>query len=259
MVAVRRVGHVVEGRHVDRPADREPAQQLLAAPRAALALPLADHVGDRQHDLLAVTEDGGVDEVGDRLGVERRVTARDHERVVVATVDGVQRDAGQVERGEQIRIAELGRERDAEHVERTHRAMAVDGELRDGAGVVAGAHHGLEVGPHGVGALGQDPVPLVEHLVEDRDALVGEADLVRVGVHQRPADVDRVPVLHGRVELSADVLDRLLDRRKLGLEPGEDRRDGHDNTSRDLGNAGCRTSPAYVGRSGAAHSPAGVT
>ena len=46
----------------------------------------------------------------------------------------------------------------------------------------------LEVGPHRVGALGEDPVALVEHLVEDLHALVGQADLVGVGVHQRPAD-----------------------------------------------------------------------
>ena len=113
--------------------------------------------------------------------------------------------------------------------------MAVDGELRDRAVGVALAHHRLEVGPDRVGALGEDPVALVEHLVEDRDALVGQPHLVGVGVHQRPAHRHRVPVLDGGVELAADVLDRLLHGRQLRLEPREDRCDGHANTSRDRG------------------------
>ena len=157
-------------------------------PGPALALPLAHDLGDREHDLLAVAEDGGVEEVGDRLGVERRVAAGEHDRVVLAAVDRVQRDAGQVEGVEHVGVAELGGEAQAEQVEVAHRAVGVDGELRDRALRVALAHDLLHVGPHGVGALGDDPVALVEHLVEDLHALVGQADLVGVGVHQRPAD-----------------------------------------------------------------------
>ena len=75
------VGHVVELRDVDAAGHRQAMQQLVAPARAALALPLADDVGDLEHDLLAVAEDGGVEEVGDRLGVERRVPAREDDRV----------------------------------------------------------------------------------------------------------------------------------------------------------------------------------
>ena len=150
------------------------------------------------------------------------MTAGDHDRVVVAAVDGVQRDAGEVEGVEQVGVAQLGGEADPEEVEGAHRPVAVDGELRD----AVLAHHLLHVGPHGVGALGQHPVTLVEHLVEDLHALVGQPDLVGVGIHQRPPDVDRLPVLEGRVELATDVLDRLGDRRQTRLEQGEDAR-GH--------------------------------
>ena len=110
--AVGQVVDVVELRDVDAAADRQPVQQLVARRpgRAALGLPLADHLGDREHDLLAVTEHGGVEEVRDRLGVERRVPAGEHDRVLVAAVDGVQRDAGEVEGGEHVGVAELGRE-----------------------------------------------------------------------------------------------------------------------------------------------------
>ncbi len=120
--AVGQVVDVVELGHVDGAGDREPVEQLVARRTAAqagaaLVLPLADHLGDREHDLLAVAEHGGVEEVRDRLGVEGGVAAGQHDRVVLAAVDGVQRDAGQVERGEHVGVAELGGERDAEDVE----------------------------------------------------------------------------------------------------------------------------------------------
>ncbi len=138
-------------------------------------------------------------------------------------VGGVQRDAGEVERGEQVGVAELGGEADAEQVEGADRAVRVDGELGD----AVLAHQRLEVGPHRVGALGQRVGALVEHLVEDLHALVGQPDLVGVGVHQRPADGDRVPVLDPRVQLAADVLDRLADLGQQRLEAREQGRDRH--------------------------------
>jgi hypothetical protein len=147
--AVGGVRDVVERRHVDAAAHREPAQQLGAAAGSTLALPLAHHLRDREHHLLAVAEHGGVEEVGDRLRVERRVAAGEHDRVVLGAVAGVHRDAGQVEGVEHVRVAELGREREPEHVELAHRPVGVDGELRD----AVLAHQRLEVGPHGVRAL----------------------------------------------------------------------------------------------------------
>ena len=62
--------------------------------------------------------------------------------MTVVAVDGVQRDAGEVERGQQVGVAELRRERHPEQVEGADRPMAVDGELRD----VVVAHHLLHVG-----------------------------------------------------------------------------------------------------------------
>ena len=86
-----------------------------------------------------------------------------------------------------------------------HRAVRVHGELRH----AVLAHQRLEVRPDRVGALGEHVGLLVEHLVEDLHALVGQADLVRVRVHQRPPHGRGVPVLDDRAELAADVLDRL--------------------------------------------------
>ncbi len=221
--AVGQVLHVVELRDVE-PAGAGQAQQHLVAPAgAALGLPGADDLGHVEDGLLAVADDRAVQEVRDRLRVEGRVAAGEDDRVVDGAVLGLQRDAGQVERGQHVGVAELGGERQAEHVEGLHRAVGVDGELRD----AVLAHQRFEVRPDAVGALGQHALALVEHLVEDHDALVGQADLVGVGVHQRPTDVAGVPVLDGRVELAADVLDRLLDVREEGLQAWEDRFDSH--------------------------------
>jgi hypothetical protein len=59
------------------------------------------------------------------------VATGQHDRVLVAAVDRVQRDAGEVEGVEHVGVAELGGEAQAEHVEVADRAVGVDGELRD--------------------------------------------------------------------------------------------------------------------------------
>ena len=146
---VGQVADVVE-RRARRP--RRCARGAAAAHGDHPAYPRAsrrDECGDHEDRLLAVADDRGVDEVGDRLGVEGRVATGDDDRVAVDAVAGVQRDAGEVEGGEQVGVAELGRERHPEDVEVTDRPVRVDGELRD----ARAPHEGLHVGPHGIRAL----------------------------------------------------------------------------------------------------------
>ncbi len=221
--AVREVLDVVERRDVHTAGPREAEEDLLAPAGTALGLPLADDLGHVEHGLLAVADDRGVDEVGDRLRVEGRVAAGEHDRVVQTAVLRLQRDPREVEGGEHVGVAELRGEAEPEDVERLHRAVAVHRELRD----LVLAHQGLQVRPHAVRALGQDALALVEDLVQDHDALVGQPHLVRVRVHERPADVARVPRLDGGVQLTADVLDWLLHMREQSFELWEDRFDRH--------------------------------
>ena len=205
---VRAVGHGVERRHVAALDRGEPPEQLGAG--ATGGLPVAHDVGDVADDLLAVADRHRVDERRDRLRVERGVPAREDDRVLLAAPIGVQRDAREVQRGEQVGVAELGGEAHAEDVERRDGAVAVDGER----GHAVLAHQRFEVGPDGVAALGQCVGALVEQLVEDLDALVGQPDLVGVRVEQRPPDIGGGPVLGDGVQLSADVLHRLGDARE---------------------------------------------
>ena len=132
---------------------------------------------------------------------------------------------GEVEGVQHVGVAELGREGQPEEVEVAHRAVAVDGELRQAALPQLCLH----VGPHGIRALGEGVLTLVDDLVEDHDALVGHAHLVGVGIHQRPAGGQLlaggpvpadVPVLDRGVQLAADVLDGLVDPFQQRLEIG---------------------------------------
>src|SRR5262249_58842702 len=88
-------------------------------------------------------------------------------------------------------------------------------------------HEDLQVRPDAVRALREHAIASVQHLIEDLDALVGDAYLVGVRVHQRPPDVRGVPVLHDRVELAAHVLDRLAPQREQRLHPGINRFNWH--------------------------------
>src|SRR5258708_5942242 len=178
---------------------------------------------NRQPPLPAVTEPRAVDERGDRLGVEGGMPAGQDDRVVRTPVGGGERDLGQVERGEQVGVAELGGEADAEHIEGADRPVPVDRELRH----VVLAHQVFEVRPDAVRSLGEHAVALVKHLVKNLDALIRQAYLVSVRVHQRPAHVGGVPVLDDAVELAADVLDGLAHQRQQRLEPGVDPLNNH--------------------------------
>ncbi len=176
---------VVERRDVDAGDRREVAQHGLAAPRAA-ALPRADDLDDLGDDLFAVADHERVDVLGERLGVVRAVAAGDDDRVrgrPVLVADGHAREVDQVQ---EVRVDELGREVEGEDVELGRGAVRVDAEQRH----PGRAHRRLHVGPRRVGALGHRVFALVDELVEDLQPLVGEPDLVGIGIDQekgRPA------------------------------------------------------------------------
>ena len=216
--AVGQVGHVIEFRDVDAARHRETHEHLVAAAGTAFVLPFADHVADGEHDLFAVAKHCGIDEIGNRLGVEGRVSARENDRIVCGPVARMQRNASQVERGQQVGVAEFGRKRDAEHVECLDRPVRIDGELTD----VVVTHDPLHVGEHRIRAFGEDPVTLVEDFIQDLNALVRQPHFISIGVHECPSHRYRVPVLDDRVEFATDVLDRFADREQQGFQSREE-------------------------------------
>ncbi len=147
----------------------------------------------------------------------------DHDGMLVTPVRAMQGDARKVERGQQIGVPQLGGEADAEQVEVGHRTVAIHGELGD----AVLTQQLFQIRPDRVGALSQDVRLLVENLVKDLDALVGQADLVGVRIHQAPAD-DRVrPRLYLGVSFAAEIAHGLADPRKQRFQTGEQRLSGH--------------------------------
>ncbi len=221
--AVRLVAHVVEGRHISEAAPGQPHEQLIPPAGRARGPEGTDHIGDRKNRLLAIPEHDRVDERRDRFGIERGMPADDHNRMIISPIHGMQRDAREIERGQQVGVSQLGGEADAQQVEVADRAVAVHGELRD----TVLTQQFLQIRPDRVGTLGQDVRLLVEDLVQDLDTLVGQAYLVGVRIHQTPAD-DRVrPGLALGIPFAAEVAHGLTDPRQQRFQTGEQRLSGH--------------------------------
>ena len=200
--------------NVDRSRPRQSKQQLFATTWSPLTLPLGDDAGDQQDGLLTITKDGGVKEISDGLRVEGRMPAGDDERLVTDSICRVHRNSGEIECVEHVRVSELGRKRQPENIEIPHRPVTIDGELRN----TVFSHQFLEIGPHRVGALGENIFATVENLIEDLHSLIGGADFVSIGIHQRPPHRGVFPVLDDGVHLATDVLDRLADARQQRFE-----------------------------------------
>ena len=224
---------VVEARDVHALDLGEVAEEPLAAALGAPGpLPRRHHLGDLGDHLLAVAEDGDVDEVGQRLGVERAVAADHHEGVGGGAASRVQRDAGEVDALEDVRVDELGRQVEGQDVERRLAGRWVS-TLKSGTRCWRSS--AAEVGPRAVGPLGHGVVALVEQLVEDLQALVGQADLVGVGVGEQPRHLVGGVVRRDHAVFHADVAGRLLHPRQEHLELGPDRPAGWSEPASDGG------------------------
>src|SRR5215207_427793 len=215
--AVRQVVDVVKLRHVNPAAGRESQQQAIAAARPTLGLPFPDDCRDRQRDLLAVAQHRSIQEICDRLGVECRVPACQNDGVVLPALSSADRYSGQVQLSEHVGVAELGSKAQSEDIELSDRSVRIQRELWH----AVLAHQRLHVGPYRVRPLGKDPVLLVENLVQDRDALIGQPYLVRIRIAEAPAHLDRLPVLRHAVQFPAHVLDGFADPREQRFEARE--------------------------------------
>ena len=213
------VRRLVERRHVD-PLERgqPPAQAVARALRFRPDQPIPQHLVDLAHHLLAVAQHEGVDEVGQRFGVEGAVPTGQHQRVGGAPLGRVQRHTGQVDEVHHVGVDELGRQVEGEHVEGGRREVLLDAE----EGHPGPAHRLLQIDPGGIRALGHRVRTLVEDLVEDLEALVGQSDLVGVGVEQQPGHLPRAVIGVDRTLFAADVARRLGDLRQQPFELGPD-------------------------------------
>jgi hypothetical protein len=218
------VADVVQRRHVD-PGHLDQVAKHQAAVGAPGSDPPADDIGDLADHLLAITQHDHVDEVGQRLMVERAVAADHDQRVLGPTVRRPDGHAGEVDHLQDVGVDELSGEVEGEQVEVVGGAVGVGREQRD----AVPAEQPVEVPPRCVRAFGERVGPLVEDLVEDLQPLVGQPDLVGVGIGEQPRHPAR-PVAGGdRAVLAADVTSRLLHLSEERFDPRPER--GHDRSS----------------------------
>ena len=215
------VADVVESGHVDASHGGQLAQHLLAGagghPRP---FPGPDHLGDLRNHLFAVTQHEGVHEIGQRLGVVRAVTPRDDQRVLFSSIRHPNGHPGEIDAVQHVGVGELGGQVEGQHVELVAGQMVLQREQRH----LMAAHLRFEIKPRRVRALGHRVVSLVDDLVEDLQALVGQADLVGIGVDQQPGHfVGAVKGTLGAV-LAPDVAGRFLHPGEQGFKPGPDGR-----------------------------------
>ena len=156
--------------------------------------------------MLTIAQQKHVEELGRRLWAESGRPSADHERVLVASLAGVQRDAGEIEHLQHVGVAQLRLKRNAQHVELAHGPEALQCVERQ-------AHLPHEPGhvrPRAIGALCEDVFSRVEDGVKDLQSRVRHADLVHVGKRQREREPNLFRILVHRVQLAADVPAGLL-------------------------------------------------
>ena len=199
---------LVERRHIDAIGREQAPQEALAAARSACLIPSHEGVRHLDDGLFALADDEEVEEVGHWLDVVDAWTAADDEWHVFTAVLRIERDAGEVEHVEHVRVDHLILQREADEVKGGDLRLRLEREERH----LALAHLLLHVCPGRVDALRRDVLPAVEHFVKDGEAEVAHANLVDIRQGQRPGAVDRCMVLDDGIPFAARIARWLQDR-----------------------------------------------
>ena len=121
-------------------------------------------------------------------------------------------DAGQIEDGEDVGVAELVGQGDAEQIEIGKGAGRFQGGQRQFAR--AEELFAVEIGT--VAAFRQEIFLTIEDMVENLQTLVRHADLVEIGKNQSAAQLHRFPGLDYGVVFMAEIATGLVDERQKG-------------------------------------------
>ena len=195
---------VVERRHVDAFDLRGLFQKFVF--RLVFGAAAAEQLDYLEVHLLAVAEEKDVDKVGQRLRVARARPARDDDIFQRRAVAAQKRHARELQHVQNIRVAQLVLQREADEVELAHRVAAFEAVERD----AVFQHSLLHVDPRRKDALAPDVIDAVHQRIKDLDTEVRHADLVRIRKAERKAHVHLLFIFHDRIELAADVAPRLL-------------------------------------------------
>ena len=203
------VTDVIQRGDIDAGNIRRHTQELGAG--FMLALAHAVQLNDLEVDLFAVAEEENIDKVGDRLGVAGAGTARDDNMLQAVPILAENGDPAERKHIQNIGIAELILKRKADEIKMCKRIAGLERVKRD----IVRAHDLLHVDPRGEHTLAPDIRTLVKQAVQDFDAQMGHADLIKVGKTKGKADIDVTLVLDNGAQLAADITAGLLHRQQI--------------------------------------------
>ena len=175
--------HLIQGRDIGTGDRRELLDNLSA--RDALVAQAAMQLADLEQRLLALADQNGIEEGRIRLGVIDRGATGNDNGIVLGAVSREQRNAGEVERLKEVGDGHLVRHMHADDIERGHRRCTLERQQRN----PRLAHGIAHIGPRHVAALAGNALGLIEDVVENGDALVGQTDLIHVRIDHAAAIV----------------------------------------------------------------------
>ena len=158
-----------------------------------------------------------VEKVRDRLGVIGAGAAADDDRVFLAAIAAVKRDAREVEHVQGGRVAHLVLQRHPDDIEIGQGVAA----LERGQGDAVGLHLLAHIGRRSEHPLAPDIGGGVQALVEDAHPEVAHPDRVDLGKNEGKADLDVRLVFFDFVEFPADVRRGFGDRFQDAVQPIE--------------------------------------
>jgi hypothetical protein len=168
---------------------------------------------DLQNRFLAVPEEKGVEEVGQRLGVQGAGPAADDQRKIRSPLRGPERDARQIEDVQDAGIVEFVLEGEPEDVEIPEGESGFEGPEREAAVPEVLLH----VRPGGKDPFAGDVRAFVEDMVEDLESDMGHAHFVNVREGEGEFEANPGEILDDGVEFPAGVPGGLGDFQKVVL------------------------------------------
>src|SRR4030095_6404238 len=137
-------------------------------------------------------------------GVEGARAAGDDKRVAGASLGGAQRNAAEVQHGEDVRVGQLVLETEPDDVKLAERGVGLQRDER----MTVLAQHRFEIEPGRIRPLGVDVVASVEQVVEQLQTGMRLRDLVDLREGERDAEVDCRWILAHATELVAEIAPR---------------------------------------------------
>ena len=203
--AILAVFDIVERRDIDAGNFGDAAQQLLLGD-TALLLRLFDLGTDAGQLVLALAQLDDVEEIRDRLRVAGTGAACHDERPALVAVLRIERDARQLQHGEDVGVGQLILEREAHGIEVGERVFA----LHRVEGQTQTLHLRLHIQPRHEGALAPPVLVAVQQLIEYLFAEKRHSHFVGVREAERKADVHLIFIFIHAARFAAGITARLL-------------------------------------------------